>query len=280
MGDTILVTGATGTVGREVVDQLLDAGHRVRVLVRAPERAQPGTEAAVADLNQPQTLTPAFDGARKAFILAPPVPEIETMTVNALVAAEQARVEHIVYLSNFGAGRFEGALFDAHGANEWRLRSLRSTWTILRPTRFMNYVPFAMNAARDSGRLVETYGGAKVVMIDPVDIGAVTVECLTAPGHDGKVYILSGQALTGDEIAAHVSDALGTPVDFVDAGLDETRQTLLASGFPAALAEHTLAYFETVRSGQWYETTTVADILGRPARTYQDWLADHASDFT
>ena len=104
------------------------------------------------------------------------------------------------------------------------------------------------------------HGGRKVVMIDPRDIGAVAARALTTSGHERKIYELSGQALTGFEIAVQLSEAL--PVEFVDASDDETRQDLITSGLPAQIADSMLEYFATLRAGQWYETSTVADLLG------------------
>jgi len=275
----ILVIGATGTIGREVVKNLLDAGQRVRVLVRDPARAPAGVDVAVGDLTQPQTLPQAFVGVQRAFVLAPfPFPNAEKMEVNAFVAAEQARVEHLVYLSNFGAGRFDGDLWAGHGANEWRLRTLRSTWTILRPVRFMSSLPFVWTSVLDKGRLLEPHGGRAVVLIDPSDVGAVAARVMTETGHDGKVYELSGQAMIGPEIAAQISDAVDKTIRFVDGTDDETRQELVASGLPPEIVDATLMYFESVRAGLWYATSTVAELLGRPPRSYADWLTDHISE--
>ena len=145
MDNVILVTGATGTVGREVVHHLLQTGQHVRVLV-----------------HEPRTLAPAFDGVRKAFVLAAfPGPDMEKMEINAFVAAEQAGVGHIVYLSNFGAGRFDGELWTGHGANEWRLRTLTSTWTILRPTRFMSSLPFVWTSGSTTADCSNRTAGAR-----------------------------------------------------------------------------------------------------------------------
>ncbi|PXW98856.1 NmrA family NAD(P)-binding protein [Mycolicibacterium moriokaense] len=277
----ILVVGATGTIGREVVKHLLDAGQRVRVLVRDPAGAPEGVDVAVGDLTQPQTLPQAFAGVQRAFLLAPfPFPEAEKMEINAFVAAEQAGVEHFVYLSNFGAGRFEGDLWAGHGANEWRLRALRSTWTILRPVRFMSSLPFVWTSVLDKGRLLEPHAGRNVVVIDPSDVGAVAARVMTEPGHEGKIYELSGQTLTGSEIAAQISAALGRTIRFVDASDDETRHDLVASGLPLQIVDATLMYFETVRAGLWYETSAVADLLGRPPRSYADWLTGHMSEIS
>jgi uncharacterized protein YbjT (DUF2867 family) len=245
------------------------------VLVRDAAKAPEGTQVAVGDLLHPATLRPALAGVRRVFVLAAPGPDLEKMENNAFVAAEQAGVEHVVYLSNFGAGRFDGELWAAHGANEWRLRSLRTQWTILRPARFMSNLPFLWQPVLERGRLVEPIGDRPVVTIDPYDVGAVAAQALTAPGHDGKLYELTGQSLTGPQIAASLAAELGRTVEFADCTDGELRRGLLAAGLPAAMVDPTLRYFRTVRAGNWYETTTVRDLLGRLPRTYTDWLREH-----
>jgi uncharacterized protein YbjT (DUF2867 family) len=220
----ILVVGATGTVGSRLVKQLVGAGRSVRALVRDSARAKAlgdGVEIVVADLTRPETLTPAFAGANKVFVLAPPVPELEEMEANALAAARQAGAGHIVYVSNFGAGSFDEELWQAHGANEERLRGLGLDWTILRPVRFMTNTPYGWFSVRGQGRLVEPLGGRKVTLIDPHDIAAAAAKALTASGHEGKVYELVGEALTGAEMAACLSVALSKPMTFVDASEEE-----------------------------------------------------------
>ncbi len=274
----ILVVGATGTVGSELVKQLVEAGHHVRALARDPDKARKLGEAVdvvFGDLAKPETLSDAFAGVEKVFILAPPVPSMEELEANAFAAAEEAGVKHAVYLSNFGAGVFDDDLFRAHGANERRLRTLGMTWTILRPTRFMSNTPYGWAAVRDKGQLLEPLGGRKVILIDPRDIAAVAVKALTAPGHEGKIYELTGEALSGVEMAESLSAALARPIRFVNATDEETRDDLLRSGLPPLIVDKVLYYFRTLRDGHWYETSTLADLLGKTPRKYADWLRDY-----
>lgn len=275
----ILVVGATGTVGSETAKQLVEAGQNVRALVRDPAKTTKlggAVDVAFGDLAMPATLDKAFANVEKAFVLAPPVPNIEELEANAFAAAARAGVKRIVYLSNFGAGAFDDDLWRAHGANEVRLRVLKMEWTILRPTRFMTNTPYGWASVHDKGQLVEPLGGRKVTLIDPRDIAAVAVKSLTTPGHEGKVYELIGEALSGVEMAQCLSAALGKPVRFVDATEDETREDLMRSGFPPAIVEKILYYFVTMRAGHWYETSTVRELLGRPPRTYAAWLKENA----
>jgi uncharacterized protein YbjT (DUF2867 family) len=280
MTRSILVTGATGKVGTEVVRQLVQSGQDVRVLVRDASRAPDGVDIAVGDLTQPRTLTPAFDGVQKVFVLAPfPFPDAEKMEMNAFEAGEQAGVEHIVYLSAFGAGRFDHELFRGHGASEWRLRGEvqlddpaagalhvpRAVCLEVGPRQG----PTARTARRKQGRHDRSPRHRR---------GRVA-------GSDhrrtrGKDLRTVRPALTGPEIAADLAAALGRPVEFVDAGDEEYRQDLIASGLPEEIAEGTLAYFAILRAGHFYETTTAADLLDRPLRSYRDWLRDHLPDIS
>lgn len=278
----ILVVGATGTVGSEVVKLLVDGGQRVRMLVRDPAKAAKfgdAVEIVKGDLAKPETLTHAFAGADKAFVLCPPVPELEMLETNAFEAGKRAGVEQIVNLSNFGAGSFETTIWQWHGASEKRLRASGVAWTILRPTRFMSNTPYTWDSIKEQGTLFESTGDSKMTLIDPRDIAAVTVKVLTTPGHEGKIYELTAsEALSGAEIAQKIAAAIGKPVKFVDAPADIARKALLKSGFPELVADMVLQYFATVKEGRWYVTSTVADLLGRPARTFDEWLNDHVAE--
>lgn len=275
----ILVTGATGTVGSEVVKQLAAGQQTVRALVRDAAKAaqfENAAEVVIGDLSQPETLVPAFAGVDTAFVLTPPVSNLADLEANAFAAARQAGVKRIVKLSNFGAGTFDGPPWQWHGASEARLRSLDVEWTILRPTRFMTNTPYAWQPIRDRGEFVEAIGDGKITLIDPRDIAAAAVHVLTTPGHDGQVYELTGEALSGDEIAQEIAAAIGKPVTFVNASDEVAREALLASGYPPGVAAMVIQTYATVRAGRWYATSTLSPLLGRPARTYREWLRDYA----
>ncbi|OBI87446.1 NAD(P)H-binding protein [Mycobacterium sp. 1245805.9] len=278
MTDTIVVTGATGTIGRHLVTQLAAAGRPVRALIRDSSKAAtlpPSVEVAVADLTDPRSLTAAFDGAERVFVLAPPTPDMEQLEINAFVAAEQAGARHIVYLSNFGAGRFHNPLFTAHGANEWRLRCLAVDWTILRPTRFMTDVPFTWHGILAEATVREPLGGQPLTIVDPHDVAAAAALILTTDGHASRIYELTGQTITGPQIAEHLSATLNRPIGFDDCTVDVFDRDLADGGVPAPVIEILHEVFRTVRQGHWYDTPTLANLLGRPPRSYADWLRDN-----
>lgn len=238
-----------------------------------------GVEVVVGDLLQPRTLEPAFAGINKVFVVAPPVADLEELETNAFAAAEHAGVKQIVYLSNFGAGQFEGDLWQAHAASEQRLLAGTTEWTILRPTRFMTNTPYSWKSVREIGQFIESHGGRKVTLIDPRDIACVAVMALASSGHEGKIYELTGEALTGMEMAQRLSSAMLRPIQFVEANEEVMRDNLLGSGIPAQIVEKILYYFSTVREGRWYETSTLRELLGHAPRSYADWVKQYASTF-
>lgn len=277
----ILVTGATGTIGSEVVKQLVEGGHRVRALTRDPAKASKfnnAVEVIKGDLEKPDTLDAAFAGVDKTFILANG-PELAKMEANAFAAAKKAGVKHIVKLSgrhldtDFMSGT---ALAQGHNESEEKLRALGIAWTILRPGLFASNM--LMWQVRERGALFLPVGDGKDTPTDPRDIAAVAVKALTTPGHEGKVYELTGPELMSyAEMVQKMAAVIGRPLKFVDVPEAMAREGMLADGLPLALADSLLSYFAGVRAGKIYPPiSTVADLLGRPAHTFDDWLRDNS----
>lgn len=277
-----LIIGATGTIGRHLVRQLVERHHPVRVLARdrAKAAALGGVEVFEGDLSKPETLAPAFAGVEKVFVLAAPTPDLVALEAAAFDATKAAGIGHIVYLSNFGAGSLgsPNSIWQWHGASERKLRELGPAWTILRPARFMTDTPFPWVWDKERGVLAEPLGTGKVTMIAPQDVAAVAAKALLELGHEGKIYELtSGEALGGAEIAEALARASGKPVKFVDITPAAARETMMAIGLPPFLPDLILEYYAGVREGRWYVTTTTADLLGRPAVSYTEWLRGTAN---
>jgi uncharacterized protein YbjT (DUF2867 family) len=276
----ILIVGATGTVGSELVRQLAGAGHRVRALVRNRQKADRITSLAtpvIGDLAKPETLASAFAGAQRVFILSPPIPETETLERNAFDAAIEAGAKRIVYLSNYGAA--EGDVdphFHVHGKHERRLESLDVDWTVLRPTRFMNYTPFVWPSVIDRGLLIEGGGAGAMTVVDPADIAAVALKALTEGGHAGQIYELTSEdSFTAAELAQTLSRVLRRDITLFDGDLDALRTALIENGAPGEYAPLMAGAFAKVAAGLFKRTDTVAKLLGRPPRAYADWLAQN-----
>ena len=277
----ILVTGATGTVGAEVVKQLAEAGQRVRALVRDPAKAKFGSavEIVAADLSKPETLGPAFAGVDKAFVASNGL-DIATLEANAFDAAKRAGVKHVVKLSgrHLDADFMQGTpLARNQSASEERLRTLGVAWTILRPGFFSsNFLQWV-----DSTRSVVALpvGEGRDTPTDPRDIAAVAVLALTKSGHEGKIYEITGpEYLSYGEMVRRISVAIGASITLMDAPKEPVRDAMVAAGVPITQADGLMRYFnDGVRAGKIYPpTSTIYELLGRPPRSFDDWLADNA----
>lgn len=279
----ILITGATGTVGSELAKQLVEAGQQVRALVREPEKAKkfgPGVDVAKGDLSKPETLGAAFAGVDKVFVLSVG-PELATLETNAFDAAKKAGIKHVVKLSALGVGTdaMAGAPGEKwHGESERRLRDLGTAWTILRPGPFFSNVIKVWAITQRGGLFLPT-GNGKDTHIDPRDIAAVAVKVLTTPGHEGKIYELTGpELLSYAEVVQKVATATGKPFKFVDVPEAQWSQQMVAAGVPPGFVETLLVHFASVKAGRWKMTSTVADLLGRPARTFDEWAKDYVAE--
>jgi len=275
-----LVVGATGTVGSEVVKQLIDRGGRVRVMTRDPAKAAKFgkvVEIVEADLGKPETLRPAFAGIEKAFVLSNG-PGI-ALEGNALAVAKASGVRHVV---NVTAQELEfpelaaAPLGQAHLSIERALAKSGLAWTILRPSWFASnmLVPFLMDL--HAGETVLPAGDGKEAPIDPRDIAAVAVKALTTPGHEGRTYAITGpELLSQTDMMARASAVLGRPLKHVDISEAEALTRWLSMGVPREFADSLIGHFKAVKAGRAHLTPAVAEITGRPPRRFEDWVRDH-----
>jgi (4-alkanoyl-5-oxo-2,5-dihydrofuran-3-yl)methyl phosphate reductase len=280
----ILVTGATGTVGSEVVRQLVEKGERVRVLTRDPTRAEKfgrSIEVIQGDLGKPETLGAAFTGADNVFVLSN-YPSVALFETNAYAAAKAAGAKRIVKLSgrHTNTDWFSAtAVAQGHIMSEQRLQTLGVPWTILRPGTFASNFFLFFN--RENNGVFLQIGEGKESFIDPRDIGACAVALLTTPGHDGRIYEITGsEDLSYAQCAEKLSAAAGRTIVYQDIPADTLRQGLLAMGLPAPIVESFLRFFAAVRDGKTFPpTSAVADLLGRPPRSFDEWARDNAAAF-
>jgi uncharacterized protein YbjT (DUF2867 family) len=272
----ILVTGATGTVGGETVRQLAAAGHPVRALIRETAQASmfsPGVDIVVGDLSEPESLTTAFAGVDAALVVTNG-PDLVTLEANAMHAAKQAGASHLVKISgrHLDAAFLRGSILaQSHNDSESRLRGLGVRWTILRPATFMSNL---LRWLTPKDTLALPVGDGADTFIDPRDIAAVAVTVLTGGGHDGATYELTGpEFVTYPDAARRLGGALGRPVTVVDLPRDTARGGLISAGVSEPQADALMMFFDGIRAGNVYPPThTVAELLGRPAHTLDDWL--------
>jgi uncharacterized protein YbjT (DUF2867 family) len=275
--ENILIVGATGNVGSELVQQFAALGKRVKALVRNESKAagiRYLAEPVIGDLMEPAHLESAFEDVERVFVLAPPIGEAEkTMEKNALDAAVAAGVKRIVYLSSYAAPFGGGYPYVVHDAHEKVLVTLNVDWTVLRPTRFMPYTPFVWNSIFQRSLLLEQAGDGAMTTIDPTDIAAVGILALTTDGHEGQKYELTSQdSFSTRQLGETLSKVLNKRLTVFDGSTEDLRVALIENGAPGEYAPVMSHYFDSVAGGHWKVTDTVSRLLGRKPRSYADWL--------
>ncbi|MFI6128327.1 NAD(P)H-binding protein [Micromonospora sp. NPDC051141] len=282
--DAVLVTGATGRIGRAVIDQLVDAGVPVRALVRRPESAAtlPTTvEVVTGDLTAPASLDAALTAVRTVFLVwtAPP------HTAPAVVDRLAAHPRRVVYLS--APHRTPHPFFQQpnpmatlHARIEQLIAATGLDATIVRPGMFAsNALHWWAPAIRRDAVVRWPYGAAETAPVDDRDVAAVVARILSENGHAGGDYVLTGpESLSQAEQVGLIGAALGRPIAFEDLPPDEFRRQAPEAARPAV--DMLLAAWRATLGQPAYVTTTVSDLLGRPARTFRQWAADHVTAFT
>jgi uncharacterized protein YbjT (DUF2867 family) len=283
---TVLVTGATGTVGSAVVHELAERGLNVRAFVRDPATAAASVgedvELAVGDFADSDSIQRALDGVDRVFLACANVPRQVDHETSVIDAAAKAGVERIVKLSADGAEPGSPlAFWDWQGLIEQHLAQSGVPAVVLRPVAYMANLLGSAPAIVHTGKLFAPAGGARVAMIDPRDVAAVAAVALTEDGHDGLTYVLTGpEALTYDAIAAALSDATGRTIDFVDVPDEAARHGMLEAGMPEFVVEFLIRLFRAQQAGAHAVTTdTVQAVTGSEPRSFAQFARDHAEAF-
>src|SRR5829696_7796534 len=283
----ILITGATGTTGREVVEELRRLGAKgVRALVRDPARAdfirEAGFETIAGDFERPETLGAALEGVERALLLTPPTPDTVSHHREFIVAAAEAGVRYIVKLSAFGADADAPEGFGRwHGQSENLLKTSCLKWTILRPNFFMQNLHGQARQIAATGAIFQPVGDARASFIDARDIAAVAARALTEDGHEGQTYTLTGpEALSYHDVAAKLSEAAGRGIDYVPVSPEQFRAGALSAGLPEWLVSALERLNELFASGQAAVLTDDVRRVGRKEpTTFEQFARDHAEAF-
>jgi uncharacterized protein YbjT (DUF2867 family) len=279
---TILVCGATGTVGSEVVRALLpEHAGSVRALTRNADAHLPtGVARAVGDLAT-SDLTPILEGVDAVFLLSDGL-DIAEHERRMAEACSRAGVRRIVKLSVLSAGYdADDPITSWHRRGEQHVRDSGVAWTFLRPTGFMSNALNWRAGIVAEGTVSAPFPEGRTAVVDPEDIGGVAARCLVEAGHAGAVYELTGPAaLSVPEQVAVLGEALGRDLRYVEADPSAVVHQMTRYGMPAALA---YAVVELLRSSQDPFNSVVCDdipdVLGRPARTFADWATSHREAF-
>lgn len=281
----ILVTGATGKVGQEVVRQLAAAAVPVRALVRDATRAShirlPGVEIAVGDLSKPETLDGPLSGVDRVFLLSSPDPEQVTLQGNLIEAACRAGARHVVKVSVAGGPDSGTQIGRWHWTTEKQLEASGLAFTFLRPTSYMQQLLMFAPAIAATGSFQLPMGTGAVAVVDTRDVASVAVCALTQEGHDRKIYDLTGpEALSFDQMADALSQATGKKISYVHVPPDYARKQLVGIGVPRWLVDDMLVLCASFREGYGAGVSpTVREVTRRPALSFAEFARDHAPVF-
>ncbi|GIE30340.1 NmrA family transcriptional regulator [Actinoplanes italicus] len=269
----IVVTGATGNVGRVLVRSLSAAGERVTAVSRAtmPVDVPDGVRHIRADLAEPETLRPAVDGARALFLLVSGA-GAHLAPGDILDVAKAGGVDRVVLLSSQAAGtRPESVSHAPLRGIEDVVRGSGMAWTILRPGGFYSNVYGWANPIRAERTAAAPFGDVGLPLVDPADIAEVAAVVLRDDRHAGRIYELTGPALTTPRDRARIlGEALGEPVRFVDQTVDQAREQMLTF-MPPPVVEGTLAILGSPLATEQRISPHIAEILGRAPRSFSDW---------
>lgn len=283
MTEIILVTGATGTVGRALLKQLSGRPDvRARALSRNPRAAvPPGVELVVGDFLDEQSLDYAMVGVSRLFLLSSGA-HIVDQDAAAIAAASRARIGHVVKLSALGVGHGSSdPITRWHRAGEDRLRDSVRAWTILRPTGFMTNTLEWAPSIQATGTVLAPFADGRTALIDPRDVAGVAAASLTEGGHEDCVYELTGpEALSPGDQVRILGEVLDRAVTYIAEAPDTTRSRLERYGMPAELAEAVVSLLATALE-DWnaQPSGTIEEVTGLPPRDFRTWVQDHQAAF-
>jgi uncharacterized protein YbjT (DUF2867 family) len=281
----VLVTGATGRVGRIVVDLLIDAGVPVRALTHRPEAAATlpvNVEVVTGDLTVPESLDAGLRGISTVFL----VWTVPPMTAPAVVERLATYAGGVVFLSSphqtpHPFFQQPNPMAVLHADIEQLIAAAGLQSTIIRPGMFAsNTLYWWAPAIRTDGVVRWPYGAAETAPVDERDVAAVAARTLCQDGHAGGDYVLTGaESLSQAEQVSIIGDVLGRRIKFEELSPDEFRSETEGS-WPRPVVDMLLAAWAATMGRPAFVTSTVSDILGSPPRSFRQWVADHASAFT
>jgi uncharacterized protein YbjT (DUF2867 family) len=281
----ILVTGASGSVGKTVLAEVARSGERHRAMYRSKAeaaKAPAGTETVIADFADRASLAAAFRGVESVYLVCSPIPDLVQLETNAIEASEAAGVRRIVLNSALGAGDYAKSFPSWHRKVEDRLKATKMAYCILRPNSFLqNVLAFYAPSIRAQGVFYGAMGNARTSYLDVREIAVVAAKALRGGEHDGNTYELNGpEALTCGEVAEKITLRAGVAAQYVDIPMEALRKAMLDQGMPEWQATALLELQEYYRGGQGGELDGVLErLLGRPAVRMNQFLAEYAGEF-
>ena len=283
----ILITGASGTAGRAVLEEVRKSGKPVKAMYRSAEDARnapQGVATVLADFADAARLAKAFDGVEALYLVCSPIPQLVELENNAIAAAKKAGVRHVVLNSALGAEDYPKSFPSWHRKVEDNLKASGISYTILRPNSFhQNVVAYQSPSIRAGGAFYAAMGDARISYIDLRDIAAVAAKTLLFPAdHAGKTYELNGpEAVSYAELAAKISRASGRTVTFVNIPEEAQRKAMLDLGMPEWQVNALLdlqRYYTVERKGGEVDSV-LEKLLGRAPIPLDRFLAESKDAF-
>jgi len=281
----ILITGASGSVGKAVLQEAIRTGSKVRGMFRSKEdaaKAPSECEAVLADYADKQSLRKALDGVSAVYVVCSPIPQLVDLESNMVDACKEAGVKHVVLNSALGAGDYLKSFPGWHRKVEDKLKAAGMSYTIVRPNGFLqNIVAFNAPSIRTQGAFYAAMGDAKVSYLDVGDIAVVAVKSLHGGAHGGKTYELNGpEAISNQELAKRISRITGRTVNYVDIPESAQRESMLGLGMPEWQVTALLELQQYYRQGGAARTDgLLQSLIERPPVTLDQYLTANAREF-
>ncbi len=280
----ILITGASGSVGKAVLQEAIRTGSKVRGMFRSKgdaAKAPSECEAALADYADKQSLRKALDGVSAVYVVCSPIPQLVELESNMVDACKEAEVKHVVLNSALGAGDYPKSFPGWHRKVEDKLKAAGMSYTIVRPNGFLqNIVAFNAPSIRTQGAFYAAMGDAKVSYLDVGDIAVVAVKSLHGGAHGGKTYELNGpEAISNQELAKRIS-VTGRTVNYVDIPESAQRESMLGLGMPEWQVTALLELQQYYKQGGGARTDgLLQSLIERPPVTLDQYLTANAREF-
>ena len=283
----ILLVGATGNVGTEIVKKLASLQVPFKALVHSDKKDDflhsiPQAEIIKGDLNDKESLGKALQGIEKAFLLTNSSEKAEALQLNFVEAAQKAGVRHIVKLSQLAASVDSPVRFLRYHAHvENRIKDSGIAYTFLRPNLYMQGLLAFKDNIKNEGKFFAAIGNVGVSVVDVRDIAAVAATSLTQEGHENKTYTLTGpQALTHYEMADIFSSILNKPVSFIEVSPEQMKTTLESVNFPVWQADGLLEdYAHYARGEAAFVDDAVKNVTGTNAIAFAQFAEDYKDLF-
>jgi uncharacterized protein YbjT (DUF2867 family) len=282
----ILVTGASGTVGRAVLDEVRKSGEQFKAMYRTEgdaRSAPAGVATVVADFREKQSLRRALVDVQTVYLVCSPIPELVELESNVIDACRESGVRYVVLNSALGAGDYPKSFPGWHRKVEDKLTASGLGYTIFRPNSFMqNILAYSAPSIRAQSAFYAAMGTAHTSFLDVRDIAVVVAKALASPSqHAGQVYELNGpEAVTNAELAERISRVAARPVNYVDIPEAAQRKAMQDSGMPEWQITALLELQQYYTGGKGGEVTDVLPrLLGRSPETLNEFLEEFKASF-